>query len=121
MSYSNLFHFPFLQLYECRQKAMHPVEKRNPFGIFRLYYLQRAARIFHTIICHHSTEAIGYSGLNFFENAVFSVGTNAHHHSIIGNIFQQQVEIIGIGLQIGINITNKIGLAVIYSGFDGSA
>ena len=116
----NLLDFSILQQDQCRKKTMHTRKERNTFGIGCMQNLQRTTGILHTVIGHHSSETIGNLRLQILEKRIFTIGADSHHQLIISNIFQQQIEIFGSSLKVGIHIPYIYRLCIVDTCFHSS-
>ena len=91
------------------KKRCMPLNMGNAFGIFRLEYLQGAARVYCVVVGHHSSESVCDFGLQVFEkNCLFCwplMPITSGYSLCMG---KQQVEVFRRGLQVCIYVGPRI-------------
>ena len=97
---------PFLKKDKGGKKSVHSVEQRELAGDIRMQDLEGTTRILGSVPGHHPSERIGYHGLHFLEKAVLSVRPDSSDHGIFAYMAQQEFEILGLGLQVGVDIAD---------------
>ena len=119
MAHGHLLYFPLLQPYQGGQESVHPGEHRDPLRHVCVEDLQRTTGVDGIVAGHEATEGVGYSTLYLLETAILAVGTDTHHQFIFVGVGEQQVEVFGRCLQVGIDISHQGGLGGIDTRFDG--
>ena len=110
-----------LQQNERRQEAVHPLEEGQAFGRRRLHHLERAARVGGAVVGHHPAERVGELRLEALEERVLASGADARGELMLDGQRQQPLEILGMGLQVGVDVAHQRRLGVVDTGLERGA
>ena len=69
-------------------------------------HLERAAGVGGAVVRHGAAERVGDFRLHILEPRVFAVGADAGHQLVVGDARQQQLEVVGRRLQVGVDIAH---------------
>ena len=108
MAYRDLNVGPTFEQDQRRKETVHPVKEREPAGHLRADYLQRAARILRAVVGKQAPPAIGKTALKTLPSAVLAPGADARGHIMAVQGSEQQVEIFGGCLEVGVEVADQL-------------
>ena len=114
MTHGGLLHLAaILQQYERGEETVHTGEEGYALGVRGLHHFEGATRVGHTVARHHTTETVGKLTLKTLKPTIFTSNANTEHEGILVGIGQQEVEILGGSLQIGVYIAHQTALGIV--------
>lgn len=96
-----------LKRHQGGEEPVHAIEERQALGIVGPHDFQGAARVGGGVARHVASKAVGDARLPPLESRVLAVGPDTRHQLVVVGVLQQEVEVFGVRLQVGVDVTHE--------------
>ena len=108
---------PILKEHQGWEEPVHALEHGDALGDVCVQDFKGTASVQSPVMGHHPAESVGYLRLRVLEPGVFPPGAYSRDHRIIVYVLKQEIEVFGSGLEIRVDVADKLGFGIIKTCF----
>ena len=108
-----------LELDEGGEEAVHAGEEGEALGVVGTDDLEGATGVGDAVVGEGAADGVGDAGGEVFDEGVLAAGTDAEDELVAVDVGEEEVEVGGGGLEVGVDVADPGGLGVVDTGLEG--